>query len=225
VVVDRERLLDVLVRLLLAVAGVGLLIVLWVVGGGRSLLTATLGGWDALALAFLARQVLLMRRGRRRRDDDPAAVPGWVLSVESMRIRFGALILASGAGLSSGLLIVTLDSLDPEQTTDAGSFSSVKLLAALTVVLAWLILHTGYAMHYATLYFQHGEGLHFPAVKMPNFLDFNYFAFAIGTAFATSDVEVRGRPIRHAVLWHSVLSFFYNAAVLGIAISAFTGKN
>jgi uncharacterized membrane protein len=26
------------------------------------------------------------------------------------------------------------------------------------------------------------------------------------------------------VLWHSVLSFFYNAAVLGIAISAFTGK-
>jgi uncharacterized membrane protein len=218
VIADR---LDALVRLLLAVAGVALLVILWIVGGGTHLLTLTLGGWDLLAFAFLTRQMLLMRTGRFAADPEDD-VPGWVLSAKSMRVRFGALLLASGAGLSSGLLIVTLDSLDPDET--AGSFSVVKSLAAVTVVLAWLILHTGYAMHYATLYFHHGRGLSFPGADIPNFLDLNYFAFAIGAAFATSDVEVTGRPVRHAVLWHSVLSFFYNAAVLGIAISAFTGK-
>jgi hypothetical protein len=215
VVADR---LDALVRLLLAVAGVALLVILWIVGGGTHLLTLTLGGWDVLAFAFLGRQMLLMRRGRFAAGPDDE-VPTWVLSAKSMRRRFGALLLASGAGLSSGLLIVTLDSIDTD-----GSFSVVKSLAAVTVVLAWLILHTGYAMHYATLYFHHGRGLSFPGADVPNFLDLNYFAFAIGAAFATSDVEVTGRPVRHAVLWHSVLSFFYNAAVLGIAISAFTGK-
>ncbi|MEU0092465.1 DUF1345 domain-containing protein [Kribbella sp. NPDC006257] len=211
---------DALVRALLPMAGIALLVILWIVGGGTHLLTLTLGGWDVLALLFLARQVLLMRRGSGDLSDDE--VPSWVLSARAIRPRYGALLVASGAGLSAGLLIVTLDSFTPEEAL--ASDSVVRILAAATVVLAWLILHTGYAMHYATLYFSRGRGLSFPGTTLPNFLDFAYFSFAIGAAFATSDVEVCRRPIRHAVLWHSVLSFFYNAAVLGIAISTFTGK-
>jgi uncharacterized membrane protein len=214
---------DALVRALLPVAGIALLVILWIVGGGTHLLALTLGGWDVLALLFLARQVLLMRRGSGDLSEGGEdEVPRWVLSAGAIRARYGALLVASGAGLSAGLLIVTLDNFAPDEAL--ASDSVVRILAAATVVLAWLILHTGYAMHYATLYFSRGRGLSFPGTTLPNFLDFNYFSFAIGAAFATSDVEVCGRPIRHAVLWHSVLSFFYNAAVLGIAISTFTGK-
>jgi uncharacterized membrane protein len=46
----------------------------------------------------------------------------------------------------------------------------------------------------------------------------------VGTSFATSDVEVRARPIRYTVLTHSVVSFVYNTAILGIAVGVITGK-
>jgi uncharacterized membrane protein len=211
--------LDGITRALLAVAGVVLVPVVWVAEIPEAAIVPALLGWDILALAFLSRQLWIMRRGRTAADTE--GLPAWLPSARLMRLRFGALIVASAAGLSSGKLIVLVDAAD-----DGTSWHlwTVRVLAAVTVVLAWLILHTGYAMHYANIYFADGEGITFPGVGTPNFLDFAYFAFTIGATFATSDVEISGRRVRHAVIWHSVLSFFYNAAVLGIAIGAFTGK-
>ncbi|MET7279798.1 DUF1345 domain-containing protein [Kribbella sp. NPDC005582] len=209
---------DGAVRALLAAAGVVLLPVLWVPNFLDTMTRPALLGWDVLALVFLSRQLWIMRRGRVAPDTEGA--PKWLPSARWMRPRFGALLVASAAGLSSGLLIV---SIDIEETGDWYIWI-IRLLAATTVILAWLILHAGYAMHYANIYFASGHGIKFPGTEKPNFLDFAYFAFTIGATFATSDVEVTNRRIRHAVIWHSVLSFFYNAAVLGIAIGAFTGK-
>lgn len=41
-------------------------------------------------------------------------------------------------------------------------------------------------------------------------------------SFAVSDVETHHRGIRVQVLVHSVLGFFYNAAVIGVAVGAVT---
>ncbi|WP_410636312.1 DUF1345 domain-containing protein [Amycolatopsis sp. cmx-4-83] len=41
--------------------------------------------------------------------------------------------------------------------------------------------------------------MRFPATERPNLLDFAYFAFTVGTSFATSDVEVQTRPIRRVI--------------------------
>ncbi|GAB3931308.1 DUF1345 domain-containing protein [Kribbella albertanoniae] len=210
---------DGVTRALLAAAGVVLLPVLWVPNFLVTWTIPSLMVWDILALAFLARQVWSMRRGRKAADAE--GTPDWLLSARLMRLRYGALLVASAAGLSSGMLIVSVDAEDDGTQWDVWI---IRLLAATTVVLAWLILHVGYAMHYANLYFGTGHGVTFPGTSTPNFLDFAYFAFTIGATFATSDVEVTNRRVRHAVIWHSVLSFFYNAAVLGIAIGAFTGK-
>ncbi|MFI5728893.1 DUF1345 domain-containing protein [Kribbella sp. NPDC051587] len=211
--------LDGITRALLAVAGVVLVPVVWVDRIPEAAIVPALLGWDILALAFLSRQLWIMRCGRAAADTEEP--PAWLPSARMMRLRFGALIVASAAGLSSGKLIVLVDAAD-----DGTSWHlwTVRVLAAVTVVLAWLILHTGYAMHYANIYFATGEGIRIPGTRTPNFLDFAYFAFTIGATFATSDVEITNRRVRHAVIWHSVLSFFYNAAVLGIAIGAFTGK-
>jgi uncharacterized membrane protein len=43
-------------------------------------------------------------------------------------------------------------------------------------------------------------------------------------SFASSDVEVHGRALRWHVLVHSVISFFYNAVVLAVAVSVITGR-
>ncbi|MFC9690536.1 DUF1345 domain-containing protein [Kribbella sp. NPDC056951] len=210
---------DGITRALLAAAGVVLLPVLWVPHFLVGATIPALLGWDVLALAFLSRQIWTMRRGRVAADTEGA--PTWLLSARLMRLRFGALLVASAAGLSSGMLIVAVDADDDGTQWDLWI---IRLLAATTVVLAWLILHVGYAMHYANIYFGTGNGITFPGTSTPNFLDFAYFAFTIGATFATSDAEITSRRLRHAVIWHSVLSFFYNAAVLGIAIGAFTGK-
>ena len=50
-------------------------------------------------------------------------------------------------------------------------------------------------------------------------LDFAYFAFTLGTSFAVSDVEVTDSRMRRSVLGHQILSFFYNAAILTLAIN------
>lgn len=212
---------DGAVRVLLAAAGLVLLLVLWVVSVPDEVTVLTLLGWDALALVFVGRQVRAMRRGRTA-TGEPS---DWLLPARWMRLRFGAVVLASAAGLSSGLLIVSVDAIEAELEDSFASLSAIRALAAVAVVLAWLILHSGYSMHYANLYFENDGGIRFPGTEKPNFLDFAYFAFTIGATFATSDVEITSRRIRHAVLWHSVLAFFYNAAVIGIAIGAFTGKS
>lgn len=83
----------------------------------------------------------------------------------------------------------------------------------------------GFADRYAHLYYElaPAPALAFPETERPNLLDFAYFSFTIGSSFAASDVEVRSRVLRYTVLTHSVVSFFYNAAILSIAIGVITG--
>ncbi|WP_336622498.1 DUF1345 domain-containing protein [Nocardia nova] len=99
------------------------------------------------------------------------------------------------------------------------------LLKAAAALLAWFLLHLGFAEQYARTYYalRPDHALSFPGSKQPNLLDFAYFAFTIGVSFAVSDVETHHRDIRAQVLVHSVLGFFYNAAVIGVAVGVVTG--
>jgi hypothetical protein len=45
----------------------------------------------------------------------------------------------------------------------------------------------------------------------------------IGASFAVSEVEVRSSRTRSLVLGQSVLSFFYDTAILGVAIGVVSG--
>lgn len=200
-----------LVQVAQAIVGVVLLALLWTVGAAAEVVLVLLLAWDVLALVHLT---CWFHRAHRERfaGGSPARLP-------LARLRYVALLIASAAGLTSGLLVVVLDADEP-----AGPVGAVQTCAAVTAALAWVMLHAGYATHYAGLCHRHGGGLSFPDTVAPNHLDFGYFAFTIGATFATSDVEVRSRVLRHAVLWHSMLSFFYNAAVIGIAIGFLTGK-
>jgi uncharacterized membrane protein len=93
------------------------------------------------------------------------------------------------------------------------------VLAVLAVLLAWAILHFGYADRYAQAYYGAlpEKLLVFPGAEHPTFIDFAYFSFTVGTTFAVSDVESRTSGIRLRILAHGVLSFIYNTAMLGIA--------
>ncbi|MFN8127151.1 MAG: DUF1345 domain-containing protein [Candidatus Nanopelagicales bacterium] len=61
-------------------------------------------------------------------------------------------------------------------------------------------------------------GLEFPRTDTPGLADYLYFAFTVGTSFATSGTSVTTVRMRWLVLLHSVVSFFYNALVVAVAI-------
>lgn len=102
-------------------------------------------------------------------------------------------------------------------------------LAVITVLLAWLTMHTIAAVHYAHIYYApardpHDEdgdagGLLFPGTPVPDFSDFLYYAFVVGMTAQVSDVQVNSRRMRRVTLGHSVLSFLFNTVLLALAVN------
>lgn len=107
-------------------------------------------------------------------------------------------------------------------------------LAAATIVSAWLLIHLVFAFHYAHEYYDEFEtrpgkpaalrgGLVFPETQSPDYYDFLYFSYIIGTSAQTADVAISSRIMRRTVLIHSVLAFFFNSAVLALTINLVAG--
>jgi uncharacterized membrane protein len=100
-------------------------------------------------------------------------------------------------------------------------------LSVLTIFLSWLLIHTVFALYYAHEFHSEsragarglGGGLKFPDDKTPDYLDFLYFSFVIGTTAQTSDVDVTSRAMRRVVMLHGILSFFFNTAVIALAVN------
>src|SRR4051812_47180175 len=99
----------------------------------------------------------------------------------------------------------------------------VYVVTVLTILGSWFLLGALYTFHYAHLYYASPANrlpLRFPEeLTSPSYIDFMYFAFTIAVAVQTSDVSVRTRSMRATVLVQSVLSFFFNLAVLGLSIN------
>jgi uncharacterized membrane protein len=99
-------------------------------------------------------------------------------------------------------------------------------LAALTLVNSWFLVPIMFTTHYANMYYSAKESdrpLHFPNTSMPVFWDFAYFSFTIAAACQTSDVSTRNARMRKVVIAQTVISFLFNASILGFAINVTAG--
>ncbi|MEV4058108.1 DUF1345 domain-containing protein [Amycolatopsis sp. NPDC049688] len=173
-----------------------------------------IASWDLVAVVYLAIRVIRLSRGKRAADDRGA----WVKSALGRRSGTLFTLCTSFIGIMSGLTMVFAG--EGTQAALHGKTAGVP-----AVLLAWAILHFGYADRYAQAYYSAlpEKLLVFPASEHPTFIDFTYFAFTVGTSFAVSDVESRTSGIRLRILAHGVLSFIYNTAMLGIAIGVISG--
>ena len=105
----------------------------------------------------------------------------------------------------------------------SGSAPLPLALALLAMPLGWFALHTLVAFHYAYIYYDkkgRETGLDFPDTAEPGVWEFLYYYFTNGTTAQTSDTNVRTTRMRRATLAHSVLSFFYNAAIIAMSVNA-----
>lgn len=119
------------------------------------------------------------------------------------------------------------------QLSQLPSESSAKLghvaLALLTIVSAWLFMHSVFALHYAHDFYmalsrnEENGGLDFPGTEHPTYPDFLYFSYTIGTSAQTADVSITTKHMRLLNLFHAVLSFGFNTTILAICINVAAG--
>jgi uncharacterized membrane protein len=174
-------------------------------------------GWDTTVWSYLVliwAHMAAADEGRvrdsARRDDENAGVVLFVICVATIAsIAAIVLELASAKG--------------------AAGASTVwhYALTGLTLMGAWFLIPTIFTQHFARLYYDTDAPetpLLFPDHSLtPNYWDFLYFSFTIAVASQTSDVVLRSRPIRRAALAQSVLSFYFNVAVLGLCVNIAAG--
>jgi uncharacterized membrane protein len=101
-------------------------------------------------------------------------------------------------------------------------------MAGMGALLGWFVLHTVMAFHYADIFYfddpdtpdDEGYDLEFPGCAEPEPWDFLYFSFVIGMTCQVSDVQVKTAAMRKTVLAHGVVSFFFNAVFIAMAVNA-----
>jgi uncharacterized membrane protein len=99
-------------------------------------------------------------------------------------------------------------------------------LASCTLVNSWILVPTMFTTHYADMFYSASaeqRPLRFPETTMPVFWDFVYFSFTIAAACQTADVSTLQAGVRKVVVAHTLISFLFNASILGFAINVTAG--
>ncbi|WP_175104733.1 DUF1345 domain-containing protein [Pararobbsia alpina] len=206
-------------RLFIGIA-IGLVIAV-VLPGAVSLIQRALIGWNIAVYIYL---ILVMA------EMAPGMSPAEVQRIAEREDESAAASLAvfSLAAIASVVAII-FELATAKATGKPGvghSFGHIAL-AALTVAGAWALIPTLFSVHYARQYYGSPEdqrALVFPERDpRPDFWDFLYFSFTIAVASQTSDIALRGSPIRKTALAQSVLSFIFNASILALTINIAAG--
>lgn len=200
----------------LAMIVLGLLFLLW---DDVATQDEALGWWCAVGTLYVIVALIVLARSAGQ-PEPPANQPisRFAVSRVVRRISFIATVLASLVGAGAALTLLGI-------RNDAEQNGGLIALGVWTMLLAWGFLHWGFAQLYQQNYYAAAEPpLRFPNTSRPRLVDFAYFAFTMGTSFAASDVEVRSTRLRWTVLWHSVLSFFFNGFIIVLALNTIAGS-
>ena len=176
--------------------------------------TLIIVGWNTLAFLYLAMSGFMMLHSTHQDIHRRA-----LLQDEG---RFIILIMVIVA------VIVSLAAIVAELGMAKNLHGFIKYvhiaLAGLTIFSSWAFTHLMFALHYAHDFFlaqskKMSPGLSFPDEQNPDYLDFLYFSFVIGTSGQTADVSFTSKPMRRLGLLHCVLSFLFNTTLLALTIN------
>jgi uncharacterized membrane protein len=185
------------------------IIAFFLLPGTLRLPTRLVVGWDVFAALYLVLAYSMMLRcdiGHIRLSA--------VLQDDG---RFLILLLtAFGALASLGAIVFELGA---SKGNPAG-----MILAVVTIVLSWAIVHTAFALHYAHDFYRGKRpgGLQFPsgdAHVEADYWDFVYFSFVIGMTAQVSDVGITDKIIRRTATVHGIISFVFNTALLALMVN------
>jgi uncharacterized membrane protein len=180
-----------------------------------TLTVAVVTAFDVAAVVFLASVAPLLGTGT------PAAMRASAARNDGNRV----LLLAVSAVIVLVILVALGLVIEDKETLGPGHL----ILVIISMVLAWSLTNTLYALHYAHLYYDRTSdgtdhvGLNFPGTEFPEFSDFFYFSFVIGMTCQVSDVTITSPRLRRVVTVHGIFAFFFNLGVLALTINMLAG--
>jgi uncharacterized membrane protein len=176
--------------------------------------TRLLLGWNFGVCLYLLLSAVMIKNSTCAQMQDRACKED-----DGQLVILALVILAALASVAA--IIVELASVKAMQ--GASKYPHIAL-AVTTIVLSWAFTHMMFAMHYAhDFYLSLAKnvtgGLDFPGDPKPDYLDFCYLAFVIGTSGQTADVSFTSKPLRRVGLIHCVLAFLFNTTILALMIN------
>ena len=99
------------------------------------------------------------------------------------------------------------------------------LLCVVSVILAWGLVNTVFALKYARLYYldePDRHGFEFNQAAEPAYSDFAYIAFTVGMAFAAPEAAPNDQGTRKVMLGHALLSYLFGTIAIAVAVSLIT---
>jgi uncharacterized membrane protein len=175
--------------------------------------TRSLLSWDLTAALYVGMVLIMISRSTVETCHRRAALydeGDWVIT-----------LLVVGSAAASFVAIFS----ELAKLKSSGQLPLFSLgLTGATVVLGWTFTHVIFTMHYANIYYSrkdHGPhgGLEFPGERDPDYRDFLYYAFVIGCAAQTADVNTVSPAMRRMTLIHGIVSFVFNTALLALTIN------
>ncbi|GAB1540216.1 DUF1345 domain-containing protein [Scytonema sp. NUACC21] len=186
--------------------------------------TSILIAWNSGAICFIVLMFLMILQATPEKMQ--------LLAKRQYQKRWALMIFVICAACSSLLAIIYMLA-DTKGLSE--SFKALHvILAGVTVISSWVLIHTIFALRYAHMYYHRVEsransrnesagGLDFPDEEQPDYWDFLYFSFIIGMTCQVSDVAVRSSSMRRLTLAHSILTFFFNTIILALSINIIAG--
>ena len=209
----------------LGIATVGIYAVLW---EGDLITALTL--WCFLATTYaLITMIVLGRMAHRGATavGERAPMPAGFVHLRSILTVVFTLVPAA-IGVTAALTVILFGK---EKTfvgevvgitpDDLGGTFLVKVVGVWAMIIAWGMLHWGFAQMYAN----RSEAvwpdrvLDFPDTPAPTLVDHVYFAYTLGMTFAASDVDILTTRTRWTATLHSVLSFLLNALIIALSFN------
>ena len=175
-------------------------------------------GWNVLAWLYLF--FMWFRMLRTKVQDIPHIAR---MQDESAGLVLGMVIL--GCLVSILAILIELTSLKHLSGTPRVLH---LLLTGATLTVSWALLPTSFAMHYAHHHYLHRSEEVTPMIfpgkpGEPGYWDFLYYSFTIAVASQTADVATGTTDMRQITLLHSVISFVFNLAILGLSVNVGAG--
>ncbi|WP_241993275.1 DUF1345 domain-containing protein [Cryobacterium sp. TMB1-7] len=129
------------------------------------------------------------------------------------------LILASLASLGSILIVLV-----HARAAEGAGQGLLAALALVVVALSWVLVHTLFALRYASLYYADDDGgVDFNQLEPPRYADFAYLSFTVGMTFQVSDTSLTSSTIRAVALRHALMSFLFGSIILATLINLVAG--
>jgi uncharacterized membrane protein len=174
--------------------------------------------WCVLGTLYLVGTVAWLNLDLRLRSEDHV-VTRWasgarLMSILSITFTF----LSSIVGLWAAVWLLLMRN-DPDYP------AIIELIPVWAMLLSWCLFNWGFARIYHSRCLRAGDTppIRFPGTENPRLTDFVYFSFTNGTTFGVSDTTVTDSKMRWTVVWHTTISFFFNALIIVLTMNTISG--